>query len=137
MIRKPTTGTATINPAPGVPLHLTEGAKKALKADQEGLTCAGLGGLWSWRLGGQPIADLDRIDWYERETVLVPDSDVWTRQDLLQAVFALGRDLEGRGARVGVLKLPVGEAGAKVGRDDYAAAPEPRPRARGRAGRRR
>ena len=34
-------------------------------------------------------------------------------------MFALGKDLEGRGAHVEVLKLPVGEAGAKVGLADY------------------
>src|SRR5688572_3178503 len=74
---------------PAVPLFITEGEKKALKADQEGLACIGIGGLWNWQVDGKPIADLDRIDWYERETVLVPDADVWTRPDLLQPVFAL------------------------------------------------
>jgi len=49
------------------------------------------------QMGGRPIADPDRIDWYERETVIVPDSDVWTRPDLLQPVFALGKELEQRG----------------------------------------
>src|SRR5206468_7636703 len=94
--------------SPSVPLLVTEGEKKALKADQEGLACVGLGGLWNWQAGGQAIADLDRIDWYEREAVIVPDSDIWTRQDLLQPVFALGKELEGRGATVSVLKLPSG-----------------------------
>jgi hypothetical protein len=37
----------------------------------------------------------------------------------LQAVFALGKELERRGAKAGVLKLPVGEGGTKVGLDDY------------------
>ncbi len=51
--------------------------------------------------------------------MIVPDSDVWTRPDLLQPVFALGKELEGRGAKVAVLKLPAGPDGAKVGLDDY------------------
>jgi len=51
--------------------------------------------------------------------VIVPDSDVWTRPDLLQPVFALGKELETRGAKVNVLKLPPGPDGAKVGLDDY------------------
>src|SRR5438552_669388 len=76
-------------------------------------------GLWNWQVGGRAIADLDRIDWYERDAVIVPDSDVWTRQDLVQPVFALGKELEGRGAKVSVLKLPSGAAGAKIGLDDY------------------
>ena len=104
---------------PTVPLLITEGEKKALKANQEGLACVAVGGLWNWQTAGRPIADLDRIDWYEREAVIVPDSDVWTRPDLLQPVFALGKELEGRGAKVAVLKLPSGAGGAKVGLDDY------------------
>ncbi len=104
---------------PTVPLLIAEGEKKALKANQEGLACVAVGGLWNWQTAGRPIADLDRIDWYEREAVIVPDSDVWTRPDLLQPVFALGKELEGRGAKVAVLKLPAGPGGAKVGLDDY------------------
>ncbi|MBI3105310.1 MAG: DUF3854 domain-containing protein, partial [Candidatus Rokubacteria bacterium] len=102
-----------------VPLLITEGEKKALKANQDGLACMAVGGLWNWQHGGRPIADLDRIDWCARETGIVPDSDVWTRPDLLQPVFALGKEIEGRGARVSVLKLPSGPDGAKVGLDDY------------------
>jgi hypothetical protein len=104
---------------PTKPLLITEGEKKALKANQEGLACVGIGGLWNWQAGGRPIVDVDRIDWFERETMIVPDSDVWTRPDLLQPVFALGKELEGRGAKVSVLKLPPAADGAKVGLDDY------------------
>jgi hypothetical protein len=104
---------------PRVSLYITEGEKKALKTNQEGLACIAVGGLWNWQAGGRPIADLDRIDWCEREAVIVPDSDVWTRPDLLQPVFALGKELEGRAAKVAVLKLPSGAHGAKVGLDDY------------------
>ena len=68
---------------PAVPLLITEGEKKALKANQEGLASVAVGGLWNWQTNGRPIADLDRIDWVERETVVVPDSDVWTRPDLV------------------------------------------------------
>lgn len=104
---------------PAVPLYITEGEKKALKANQEGVACVAVGGLWNWQVSGRPIGDLDRIDWCERETIIVPDSDVWTRPDLLQPVFALGKELEGRAAKVTVLKLPPGPDGAKVGLDDY------------------
>ncbi|MFQ5831026.1 MAG: hypothetical protein ACE5JD_18035, partial [Candidatus Methylomirabilia bacterium] len=78
---------------PTVTLLITEGEKKALKADQEGLACAALGGLWSWLLDGQPLPDLDRVDWCEREVLLAPDSDVWVRPDLLQAIYAFGKEL--------------------------------------------
>jgi len=73
---------------PTVPLLVTEGEKKALRANRDGLACVAVGGLWSWQTAGRPIADLDRIDWVARETVIVPDSDVWTRPDLIQPVFA-------------------------------------------------
>jgi hypothetical protein len=104
---------------PRVPLLITEGEKKALKANQEGLACIAMGGLWNWQVSGRPLPELDRIDWCERETLIIPDSDAWTRPDLLQPVFALGKELEGRGAKVTVVKIPAGEGGAKVGLDDY------------------
>lgn len=104
---------------PGVELAISEGEKKAAKADQDGLRTVGLGGVWSWRHRGRPIADLDLIDFWERSTLLVPDSDVFVRPDLLQSVFALGKECEVRGAVVHVLKLPAGPNGAKVGLDDF------------------
>src|SRR6266542_3698487 len=61
---------------PTVPLLITEGEKKALKANQEGLASVAVGGLWNWQTSGRPLADFDRIDWVERETVIVSDSDV-------------------------------------------------------------
>src|SRR3989442_1145767 len=73
--------------------------RKALSGrTREGPACVAIGGLWNWQIRGRTIADLDRIDWYEREAVIVPDSDIWTRPDLLQPVFALGKELEGRPA---------------------------------------
>src|SRR3989442_14812130 len=94
--------------------------RKALSGrTREGPACVAIGGLWNWQIRGRPIADLDRVDWYERGAVIVPDSDIWTRPDLLQPVFALGRELEGRGAKVAVLKVPSGSDGAKAGLDDY------------------
>jgi hypothetical protein len=104
---------------PKAPLFITEGEKKALKANQEGRACVAVGGLWNWQVGGKAVSDLERIDWCERDTVIAPDSDVWTRPDLLQPVFALGKELEMRGAKVTVLKLPPGADNAKVGLDDY------------------
>jgi len=59
------------------------------------------------------------VDWCEREALLVPDSDVWLRPDLLQAIFAFGKELEGRGAKVTVVKLPAGSGNGKVGLDDH------------------
>ena len=49
----------------------TTGEKKALKANQDGFACVAIGGLWNWQVSGRAIADLDGIDWYERETLIV------------------------------------------------------------------
>ena len=103
---------------PTMPLMITEGEKKALKACQEGLACLGIGGLWSWICDGEPIPDLDEIAWIERPVTIVPDSDVWTRPDLIQPVYALGKELESRGAKVLVCIIPQGGE-KKLGLDDF------------------
>jgi hypothetical protein len=104
-----------------VPICWTEGEKKAAKATQDGFPCVGLGGLWNWLEAGTAngIEELDAILHVEREQIIVPDSDVWTRPDLLQAVYAFGKELEARGACVAVVIVPPGESGAKVGLDDF------------------
>jgi hypothetical protein len=104
---------------PKVQLVVTEGEKKALAATQVGLCCVALGGLWSWSHGGRPIEDLGGIDWYERRVWLIPDSDIWTRPDLRQPVYALARELQDRGASILVLKLPTASDGTRVGLDDF------------------
>jgi hypothetical protein len=96
---------------------ITEGEKKALKACQEALVCVAIGGLWNWRQDGCAIPDFDDIAWVERSVTIVPDSDVWARLDLIKAVYALGAELEGRGANVEVLILP--HDSGKAGLDDY------------------
>jgi hypothetical protein len=103
---------------PLVRLLIVEGEKKTLAAHQAGYPSVGIGGLWSWCRDGLPIEDLGRVDWCEREVWLTPDSDVWVRPDLRQPVYALGRELEARGASVAVVKLPPGPEGAKLGVDD-------------------
>ncbi|MFQ5898223.1 MAG: hypothetical protein ACE5JN_08245 [Candidatus Methylomirabilia bacterium] len=51
-----------------------------MTSSPEGLACTALGGFWSWLLDGQPFPDLDRVDWCERDVLLVRDSDVWVRR---------------------------------------------------------
>ena len=100
---------------------VTEGEKKTLAAYQAGLNAAGIGGLWSWLTKGEPIDDLNLIEWDSRDVVIVPDSDVFQRQDLLRAVYALGRELRERGAAVSVVQIPQ-PGQTKIGLDDYLAA---------------
>jgi putative DNA primase/helicase len=100
------------------PVYICEGEKKTLAAHQAGMNAAGIGGLWSWLTNGEPIADLKVIEWDGRDVVIIPDSDVFHRQDLLRAVYALGREIRERGASVSVARIPQPGQG-KIGLDDF------------------
>ena len=66
----------------------------------------------------KPIDDLNLIEWEGRDVIIIPDSDVFHRQDLLRAVYAFGRELRERGASVSVAEIP--QSGQrKIGLDDY------------------
>jgi putative DNA primase/helicase len=88
---------------PSIPLGIVEGEKKALKATQEGLPYVAIGGVWNWRTDGRLLADFDQIALSGRLITYYPDSDVWERQVLLQAVYRLGAALEQRKAAVRVV----------------------------------
>lgn len=110
---------------PSVPLYLTEGEKKTLKACQEGLYCIGLGGLWNWSRGDEErtlISDFDLIEWKGRAVYIIPDND-WLnpnrhgeRRNLREAVYELAYRLIDRGAKVFIIELPMGP---EKGLDDY------------------
>jgi len=100
------------------PLYVCEGEKKTLAAHQAGMNAVGIGGLWNWLTKGEPIDDLKLIEWASRDIVIIPDSDVFQRQDLLRAVYALGRELRERGAAVSVAQIPQ-PGQEKIGLDDY------------------
>jgi hypothetical protein len=108
---------------PRVPVYLTEGAKKALKAAQEGLLCVALAGVDAWkdRRSGKstPLPDLDRIGWQGRRVYLVYDSDLAQKPAVRFAEFRLARELRDRGADVYAVRLPGGANGEKLGLDDY------------------
>jgi hypothetical protein len=94
-------------------LLITEGEKKALAACQTGLVCLGLAGVWNWRAkldNGERLTlpGLDRITWQGRLVELVPDSDVWRpeKEQALSGFYALGRELQSKGARVQFVRLP-------------------------------
>src|SRR5262245_60905948 len=71
---------AAVLATPAVPIYVTEGEFKSLKATQEGFPCLALPGVWSWktRFHGQsfPTPDLDRVVWNGRRVVVVFDSDL-------------------------------------------------------------
>jgi len=98
-------------------LYVVEGEKKTLAAYQHGLNAVGIGGVWNWISKGSSINDLSLIELEDRDVVVIPDSDVFERPDLLRAIYALGRELRNKGAMVQVAEIPHGEE--KTGLDDY------------------
>lgn len=105
------------------PILITEGEKKSLKAAQEGLFCAAIGGLWNWKQDGKLLPDFDRLALKDRQVLITPDND-WQKpnrhgykKNLVKAVYGLASALTERGARVSVVSLP--DRNEKVGLDDY------------------
>jgi len=99
-------------------VYVCEGEKKTLAAHQAGLNAVGIGGVWNWLQNREPIADLDLIQWDGRDVMVIPDSDVFQRFDLIRGIYALGRELRGLGANVYIAQIPQPTSG-KVGLDDF------------------
>ena len=125
-----------------VPLLITEGEKKAAKADQDGFACIGLAGVEAWsrkrpkestgkKHGKRElIADFDAIDLKEREVYIVFDSDLADKLTVQLAEWNLSQAIEERGAIVKVVRLPNGPPDTdgkptKVGLDDFLVAHSP------------
>ena len=103
-----------------IPLAIAEGEKKTAALIQAGITTIGIGGVWNWVSSGtrEIISEIDQIVWVERSVSLYFDSDIWHRPDLKKPVYALGKELESRGAKVSVILIE--QTGAeKIGVDDY------------------
>lgn len=98
---------------------ITEGEKKAAKADQEGFPCIGISGVWCFLQDKRLIADLANIEWARRRVYLVYDSDIRHNQNIRLAAHRLACELTGRGALVFVVALPGGGSDEKVGLDDF------------------
>lgn len=105
---------------PNVPLAIAEGEKKTASLVQAGVMAIGVGGIWNWvdGVGHKPIHDFDQIAWVDRKVFLYFDSDVWHRPLLLKPLYALGKELEGRGALVQIVVID--QTGQdKSGIDDF------------------
>ncbi len=135
-------GTSVALKDTAAPLIITEGEKKAAKADQEGFPCIGLVGVYGWQTRrprderGKPngerqlIDDLAAVPWQGRPVLLCFDSDAATNPKVRQAESHLTEVLVRNGATVKVVRLPVGDPGpdgapAKVGLDDFLVAHGP------------
>jgi hypothetical protein len=129
-------GTLAALKDPAAPLVVTEGEKKAAKADQEGFACIGLVGVYGWQQkrakdkDGKPQGDrelipgLAGIPWQGRPVFLVFDSDAADNPNVRLAEWYLAEVLARHGATVKVGRIPARDPGvegppAKVGLDDF------------------
>ena len=64
-----------------VPLFLVEGEKKAASLVERGYTGGATAGLWNWKGADSwdGIPELKEIPFVDREVVIVPDNDIWTK----------------------------------------------------------
>src|SRR5262249_36644281 len=88
-------GTRAAVADPSISLRITEGEKKAAKADQVGFPCLGLVGIYGWnkkrsrREDGRPKgdfelnADMAAVAWDNRTVFIVYDADAATNQNVL------------------------------------------------------
>lgn len=106
---------------PRVPLIITEGELKALKATLAGFPTLGLGGVWAFRSTRDKtffIEELRQIEWSSRVVYIAYDSDVAVKPDVLRAQVALADELGALGAQVYDAAMPA-FGDAKVGLDDF------------------
>lgn len=101
-----------------VPLLITEGEKKAAKADQEGYPCIGLTGVDCFikktqrdgdgkRIGEPELADdLQDVAWLGREVCIAFDSDAAQKCGVANAEVRLAQVLRQAGARANTIRLP-------------------------------
>lgn len=102
-----------------IPLLITEGEKKAACACVHGFPTVGLGGVWSWKSAGVPIAELGLFIWQGRNVFLAFDSpDVRSNPKVVVALEHLAAELRRRGATVCAAVLPC-DSDRKVGLDDF------------------
>lgn len=115
---------------PSRPLVITEGPIKADAAVSAGLDCVALLGVWAWRGSNTDDGKVALPDWEyvalnDRTVVIAFDSDVMLKAPVYEALRRLGGFLAHRGTNVAYAYLPHGDAGTKIGLDDWLAAGNP------------
>jgi hypothetical protein len=86
-----------------IPLHITEGGKKAGALLSHGYTAIALCGVEMWHLKGSKqnlVPNLDLIEWKGRKVIILFDADSQTNDNVKRNVRNLGKELERRGALV-------------------------------------
>ncbi len=104
---------------PKTPVIISEGEKKAAKADQEDFPCIGLGGVWSFYQEHRLISELAQLQWRGRPTIIANDSDITEKSEVKEATFILERELVTREAQLRVIHFKPAPDGSKVGLDDF------------------
>jgi Domain of unknown function (DUF3854) len=112
---------------PAVPLFITEGVRKSGAGVSIGLCCIALLGVWNWRGKNEQDGKVALPEWESvalngRQVYVCFDSDVMVKPEVHAALSRFKPFLEHRGAKVAIIYLPPGEAGEKVGLDDFLAA---------------
>jgi putative DNA primase/helicase len=123
-------GTIAALKDPAIPLLLTEGEKKAAKADQEGFPCIAMVGVYGWQkkrtkdkdgkaTGPRELIDmLLSVNWTGRSVYILFDSDAAANENVLSAEWHLAETMTRHGASVKIVRLP--QPGQdKVGLDDF------------------
>jgi putative DNA primase/helicase len=135
-------GTHTVFQDAMVQLLVTEGEKKAAKADQDGFPCIGLVGVYGWQKkrpkgkDGKVTAErelipgLAPVTWSGRAVYVVFDSDAATNPSVRAAEWHLAEVLAKQGAKVKIVRLPPADQDpdgtpGKIGLDDYLVAHGP------------
>ena len=112
---------------PSIDLNVPEGEKKTVILCQCGIPALGVGGVWNWKdhtaKGDALIAPLlTAFVWKGRHVNLIPDSDGWKPEkmlDVLAALYALGMWLVAQGAIVSFVRLHDIRGLKKTGIDDF------------------
>lgn len=78
------------------PLWFTEGERKVDALVSQGLAAIGVFGVWSWKRGGLPLPDFDRIPMIGRDINILFDSDTEENTNIRQALTCLARYIKGR-----------------------------------------
>src|SRR5215831_12470286 len=109
---------------PNIAIAVTEGEKKSICLSQFGIPTIGIPGVWSWGNGdGDLHPEFDSTCFIDRDVLVVFDSNAWRKEkeEVGHALYALGKALENRGAKVEVAIVPPAEDGSDQGCDDLIA----------------
>jgi hypothetical protein len=115
---------AAIVSNPNIEIAIVEGEKKAACLTQNGMPAIGIAGIWSWIKPEtcELHEEFSGVAFADRSVLIVFDSDTWTRSDIQQALYALGKTIEAKGGKIDVIIIPPAPDGAKQGADDFIAA---------------